>query len=399
MKVMLLAGASAIHTQRWANGLVAAGVDVVCVSLHPFMAAPWDPRVVCVALGGRPAWGYVSQGRTVARLFEAHRCDVLNAHYASGYGLLALRSKVHPSLLSVWGSDVHDFPAKSRLHRALIRRTLMAADRVASTSHAMARQVEAVLGGGPSALRQPIAITPFGVDTQRFAPAHPSLPDSGMRPIVLGTVKTLEPKYGIDTLLRAFARLRAPQGGVLPHLRIAGQGGERQRLQALAAALGVADRVAWLGAVPHTQVPDVLHRLDVFVAASRLDSESFGVAVIEASACELPVVVTDVGGLPEVVVNLSGAGAHGEKGASQAAATTHSPATPTGIVVPRENPDALAQALQRLVDDPSLRRQLGQAGRLRVQSHYEWHDNVQHMISVYQSVVAAAAKPHEGRTS
>jgi L-malate glycosyltransferase len=357
MKVMLLSGGNTIHTLRWANGLAAAGVAAVCVSQHDFLPQDWDTRVERVRLPWKPMFGYFGNGATVARLFAERGCDILNAHYATGYGLLALRSGVRPCVLSVWGSDVYDFPAISPLHRRLVRATLRSADVVASTSHAMALQVERILGS--ITLRQPIAITPFGVDTARFAPRQSDR--AGRGPLVIGTIKKLEPKYGIDTLIRAFARLNVIAGGAPPLLRLVGEGGQRGELQALASRLGVTQRVQFVGAVPHARVPEQLQGFDIFVAASRLDSESFGVSVIEASACGLPVVVTRAGGLPEVV-------REGE----------------TGLVVERENPAALADALQRLVDDPALRSRLGAAGRAHVQARYEWDACVQTMIDVYR---------------
>ena len=170
VKVLLLSGANTIHTPRWANGLVAAGVSVVCASQHPFMPHVWDERVECVRLPHSPPWGYLVNGGVVARLFTQRRCDLLNAHYATGYGLLARRSGVRPCVLSIWGSDVYDFPALSPLHRSLVRSTLRWVDVVASTSRVMAQQAQRVLGSHE--LREPIAITPFGVDTTRFAPAR-----------------------------------------------------------------------------------------------------------------------------------------------------------------------------------------------------------------------------------
>jgi glycosyltransferase involved in cell wall biosynthesis len=130
----------------------------------------------------------------------------------------------------------------------------------------------------------------------------------------------------------------------------------------------VTPRVQFVGAVAHAQVPEQLHSFDIFAAASRLDSESFGVAVIEASACGLPVVVTRAGGLPEVV-------RRGE----------------TGLVVERENPAALAEALQRLIDDPTLRARLGAAGRAHVQACYEWDTSVQTMIDVYRQALRVSS--------
>lgn len=152
-----------------------------------------------------------------------------------------------------------------------------------------------------------------------------------------------------------------------PALRlcIVGDGPDRAALQALAQLLQLQQRVDFAGAVPHDAVPAALRRLDIYAAPSRLDSESFGVAVVEASACGLPVVVSDAGGLPEVVVE-------GQ----------------TGLVVPRENVPALAEALRRLVLDTGLRERLGVAGRAHVQATYEWGHCVDLMERAMTNVLA-----------
>lgn len=365
MKLLLLAGASAIHTQRWANGLAEAGVAVTCASLHPFLPQGWDPRVEAVRLPAPPALGYFTQGPRVAALHAERGCTVLQAHYASGYGTLARRSGVRPSLLSVWGSDVYDFPRHSPLHRAWLQRNLRAADRLASTSVAMAGQVARVLGASPPA---GIAITPFGVDTAQFAPPGGPRDDDPSRALVVGTVKTLAAKYGIDTLIQAFARLPPVPGRAPTRLRLVGGGAQRGALEALARRLGVAAQVDFVGPVAHAAVPAELARLDVYVAASRLDSESFGVAVLEASACARPVVVSRVGGLPEVVVDGR-----------------------TGLIVPREDPAALARAIGTLLADAPRRQAMGAAGRLWVQQRYDWRDSVARMLSVLREVEALGA--------
>ena len=116
--------------------------------------------------------------------------------------------------------------------------------------------------------------------------------------------------------------------------------------------------------MPYASVPEYLNKLDIYVAASRLDSESFGVAILEASACALPVIVTDVGGLPEVVEDEI-----------------------TGKIVQRDNHHALAKALEELIIDEKLRKKMGQAGLKRVIDYYTWEDSVSIMEDVYRDVV------------
>jgi len=364
MKVLLLGAGSAIHTERWANGLVQAGVQVICVSQHDFLPGGWDERVERVRLDKSGNSGYFLNAPAVRRLFVARGCELLNAHYASGYGVLATLAGVRPRLVSVWGSDVYDFPRTSPVHRAMLRRVLTSADALASTSVAMAGQVERLLGTAKRA----VAITPFGVDLDAFAPRTASTTHAAAA-LVIGTVKTLAPKYGIDTLLRAFARLAPRHDGRALRLRIVGDGPDRAALQALAVQLGIDARCEFVGAVAHADVPAELSGFDIFVAASRLDSESFGVAVIEASACALPVVVTRVGGLPEVVSE-----------------------NETGLIVERDDVAALAAALQRLLDDAGLRQRLGRNGPAWVAQRYEWRACVERMLQTYRDMLASAGR-------
>ena len=366
LRIALLGAVNSIHLRRWALALVERGHTVCVLTQHCMVDYERLPSSVeTVVLPYRGQAGYFMNARFVRDVLARWRPDVLNAHYASGYGTTARLVGFRPWLLSVWGSDVYDFPTKSPLHRALVRGNLRAADAVASTSHCMAKVTHAL---APT-LGQ-IAITPFGVDMEAYADAVP-MPRAQPGRWVVGTVKTMADKYGIDTLIQAFALLLASLQASDPdmarqlHLRLVGDGPQMSALKQLAAHLGVAERVQFVGHVDHAQVPHELAQLDVYVALSRLDSESFGVAIIEAGAAARPVVVSDAGGLPEVV--LDGV---------------------TGLVVPRENPQAAADAIECLLCDADLRQRMGAAARRHVAQHYSWDACVETMLKVYERLVA-----------
>jgi L-malate glycosyltransferase len=364
VKIVILSGASSIHTIRWANGLSGAGHEVHVITQHQ-PVDPFDSSVMVHRFRFLGVLGYFLMVPAVRKLLNEIKPDIVNAHYASGYGTTARLVDYHPWALSVWGSDIYDFPGKSFLHKWLVKKNLRAADHVASTSYCMAKETRSLVPGLGD-----VSITPFGVDLSAYSEIKPEAVKYKQK-LVVGTVKAMEVKYGVDTLIEAYAlllkSLRARPGYSVPELelRLVGGGEQIPKLQELAQRLGVAESVEFIGRVPHTEVPKELAKLDIYVALSRLDSESFGVAIIEAGAAGRPVVVSDAGGLPEVTVE-------GE----------------TGFVVPRENPQAAATAIEELVLDADLRRNMGAAGQARVAKHYSWDSCIETMLGMYLRTMA-----------
>jgi len=206
-----------------------------------------------------------------------------------------------------------------------------------------------------------VDIVPFGVDCEQFSPRKEGHAEAGAaRQVRIGFVKHLERIYGPDILLRAFAQI-AGEGQDL-RLVIVGDGSERGRLQELTRMLGVSGRVEFRGHLSHDEVPRLLSSLSVF-AMPTVCEEGFGVAALEASAMELPVVASRVGGVPEVVVD-------GE----------------TGVLVAPGDVEALAGALRTLITDPEAAKGMGDAGRRFVLSNYSWGRSVEAMEAVYARV-------------
>jgi len=309
-------------------------------------------------------FGYYLNVYYTRNLLNKIKPDLLHTHYASGYGTLGRLVNYHPYVLSVWGSDIYDFPYKSKYNMNVIKKNLLSADWICSTSKVMAIQTKKVC---PEIKN--ITITPFGIDTDLFKPAK-----TKRNTFNIGTVKKISPKYGIDILIKSFARVLK----IYPQLEsmidkkisliIVGEGEKLNSMKQLASSLGIEKHIDFHGPVSHDKVPGILNQMDIFLALSRLDSESFGVAAIEASACELPVIVSDAGGLPEVI----------EDGT-------------TGIVVKKEDIDSSANAIIRLIKNPELRKKMGKAGRKKVLKEYKWMENVSIMESLYNSI----CKPDE----
>ncbi len=379
-RVLIVAPAKSIHTVRWANALAAEGwaVEVATCSNHlPSAHDAYLSGIVVHALPFRAPFGYFLNGLRLRNIVSAGRFNVVHAHYASGYGTL-LSFVNHPvTFLSVWGMDVYEFPYRSAFNRWLLGRNLRTAGELFSTSLSMAAHTRALFPD----LRE-IPVVPFGVDVEKFrriapstepTPNYPIAPAAPVatRPLRVGLCKALEPKYGVDLLLRAFAEATRHGTTQDAELQIVGEGSARQALEELARTLGIDSRTRFLGRIPNAEVPAFLSSLDVFCALSIDDSESFGVAVVEAMSCELAVVVSDVSGFKEVVGDAS-----------------------CGVIVPRGDAAAAAAALRRLLADPAERARLGAAARARVLSHYSWRENVRDLVRHY---LVALARRHAGR--
>lgn len=361
MKIVILASATSIHTSNWVNELAKSNLEISLISQHPQLH-PIDPSVKVHILPFRGFLGYFSMVIAVKKLLNKIQPDLLNAHYASGYGTTARLASFHPYVLSVWGSDVYEFPYRSFIHKQLLKKNLAAADTIASTSHNMAEQTKIFLAKNKS-----VFITPFGINFDKFK-IKSNIIESKNDRITIGTVKTLKHVYGIDVLLNALSILyknlneQKPEFTNKLDFRIVGGGTDLAELKQLAVDLGIDHITTFVGAVPHEKVPEELSKLDVYVALSR--QESFGVAVIEAQAMGIPVVATNVGGLPEVVENGK-----------------------TGFIVESENPVQAAKKIEKLILESQLRQHMGDQAKSFVKSRFSWEFCAEKMIQVYQNTL------------
>ena len=352
MRVVYLADAPYVHTRRWVEHFARSGWETHVVSFRP--AEIEGARVHYV--GGLERLGrlrYLVHARRVRRLVRSLQPDLLHALHLTSYGFLAALCDLHPTLTSVWGTDVLEAPRWTPFHYAITRYALARADHVTATGLHLAN---ATLRYAPQA--KPVTVVPYGVDLARFRPAA----RNGVRPaeIVVGAVARLSIEKGLDVLLRAAAKLA--NGGLPLRVVLAGDGPRRRQLERLAARLGIAGRVEFLGEVPHERVPEVLAGFDIFALPSR--AEGFGVAALEAQAMELPVVGSDVHGIPDTV----------EDGR-------------TGFLVPPGDVDALAAAIARLAGDAGLRADMGRAGRSFVERRYRWEENAAQMERLYRHLL------------
>ena len=362
MKIIFLGEAGSIHTIRWVNSLSEKGIEVILVSLKGNFdnVEKISKKVKVIYLPFGTKLGYYLNVFALKKIISKEKPDLINAHYASGYGTLGRLSGFNKKLLNVWGSDVYDFPNESKLKKRIIEKNLKNYTAIASTSYCMAEETKKYLENKS----KEIFITPFGVDTEKFKNLNIEKKENE---ITIGIVKTLTEKYGIEYLIKAIKELE----NILDienykkiRLLIYGKGELKNKLEDLTKELQIEDKVIFKGYISNEDVPKALNEMDIFVVPSILDSESFGVAAVEAMACEVPVIVSDVDGLKEVVVN-----------------------NKTGFVIPKKSPKEIANKIKILIENNDIVKKFKKNARDRVLKLYDWNKNVENMIKIYKELL------------
>ena len=360
MKIIFLGEAASIHTIRWVNSLSEKGIEVILVSLkgEVDIIGKINDNVKVIYLPFGTKIGYYLNIFALKRIISKEKPDLINVHYASGYGTLGRLSGFNKKLLNVWGSDIYDFPNESKIKKIIIEKNLKNYTAIASTSYCMAEETKKYLKNKS----KKIFITPFGVDTEKFKNFNIK---KNKNELVIGIVKTLTENYGIEYLIRAIKELE----NILDienykkiKLLIYGKGELKNKLESLTKELQIEDKVIFKGYISNEDIPKVLNEMDIFVVPSI--NESFGVAAVEAMACEIPVIASSVGGLKEVIIDKE-----------------------TGYLVPKKDYKEIAKYLKKLILDKNLRIYLGKNGRKRVLENYDWNSNVNYMIKIYKEII------------
>jgi len=323
----------------------------------PLSAHLRSAGVAVHGLWGR--FGYAGAVARLARLLRSREPAVVEA-YGTRVSALVRLARVPrrrpPLVVAVRGAHFVEAHEESRRARVAIAVERMLAGGVAAyAANSEGAAATLARAGLP---RERIAVIPSAVAVGPPPPARPERAE----PVIV-SVARFSPIKRHDVLLRALARLA--DAGTPFGCRLVGEGPTLDVTRRLAADLGIAGRVEFMGPLPHPRVREVLDGADVFTLVS--DSEGMPGSVLEAMAAGLPVVATDVVGIRAIV----------EDGR-------------TGLLVPSADPPALAEALASLLDAPQRRAELGRAGRAAVEREHSLEALVGARAAFYERLARPA---------
>jgi len=303
----------------------------------------------------------VPMNPTLPLWFRRLEADVWHVHSPNPMAELAwLLVRPRGALVVSYHSDVVRQARTFALYRPLYVKFLASARRILVSAPCLAA-TSATL----APFRDRCTVLPFGMDLERFRPSA----------AVETEVRAVRARHG-HRLVLFVGRLIYFKGlryllDAMPYvdgrLLLIGDGPLRRSLEDQATRLGVAERVTFLGRLSDADLTAHLHACDLLVLPSSHASEGFGIVQLEAHACGKPTVCTEIG------TGTSFANLHGI----------------TGLVVPPRDPQALAQAITRLLDDAPLRQKLGEAARRRVTTEFSLERLRSRLLEIYAEAVAA----------
>jgi rhamnosyl/mannosyltransferase len=257
----------------------------------------------------------------------------------------------HRPYVITYHSDVVKQQRILRFYRPLLWRVLHGTACILATS-------PQYIASSPflSRLKEKCTVVPLGINPRPYLAAEPLLPP-GDKPRLLFVGRHRYYK-GVGDLIQAMPLIAEAE------LLVPGTGPMTAAWQKVAAEVGVAERVSFLGEVSNSDLPRLYASADLFVLPANARAEAFGTVLLEAMAAGLACITTELGTGTSFVV---------EEGVS-------------GLVVRPQEPPALAAAVNRLLADPALRRQMGESGRQRVLTHFTIERMAQQVEDIYRAV-------------
>lgn len=359
-KICIHGDASTVHLMRWSRALKCLGYNVTVISYRKAEIPDVEIHdISCSELRGSSKFeGMIKILRGIkmfCRLRQALariKPDIVHVHYLMNTPLVLGFWGIRNLVVSPWGNDIIYDRGREPLVVSIYKKLLLRwAKEITATTSFLASHVERYANRSPEVIA-------FGVETEIFRRRK----SVKQKCVVISFIKHLKEKYGPRFLLQAVPLMLDKTENII--VNIVGTGPQEKYLRELTKQLRIQRYVKFLGGIPHERVVEVLEETDIFVMPSIYESEVFGVAAIEASAMEVPVIASDLGGIREAVVD-----------------------GVTGILTPPGDERAIADACLSLIIDQSLRRKMGKRGRKFVTSRYEWSQCVERMIAVYRRVL------------
>lgn len=374
-RILIFADPQSAHTIKWVNGLIDY-FELLVVGLNGYDSSQYDRRVrfkIFDVAGKlkRCSSGDLRKIKYLLTIPKIKKCiadfkpEIIHTFYASSYGLISTFFKNKQSILSILGSDVFEFPAKSYLHYLLVKKVLKKARIVISSSNYMTKYVKDKFSLGDK-----VETVNYGIDLNKFI-TNPKRSIFESDKFIIGTIKKFEHYYGIEDLIDSFGIIKDNDVEDRFRLLLVG-GGDQSQIEyyqnyVIKNKLNASVKI--IVNYPYSKIEDMHNELDLAIYPSH--HESFGVSLLESLACSVPVIVSDIPSFSDIIDD-----------------------NVNGIKFPKGNVKAMADKILLLYNNSELRDRLKKQGRELIEKKYNFKDNVIQLLDVYEMILDRKIKMH-----
>jgi len=365
MRVAFLAGANSIHAVRWIKYFAERGHEIIWISLAPPIdeAQGLTKRVIFYELKPSPlsdingpfAIRYLpfAVGQ-LKKILKSNAPNLIHVHSAGTYGLVGTLANFHPLVLTPWGTDIL---LTSALKKPLVKFIVKNADAYTCDGENTSKKL-VELGAG----KNKIHLIRFGTDVEKFRPLAENRKQKIENRIRIISLRSLEPVYDIETLIKA-AAIVVKQFTKVEFI-LAGGGSQKEYLQKLAENLNLMrfNLIRFVGKVNNEELPSLLQTADIYVSTALSDS-GLSSSTAEAMATALPVIVTDSGDNREWV--------------------------DSEFVIPVKSPEVLAEKIITLIKNKNLAQKTGEKNREKIESENNYYIEMTKVEKLYEKVIAS----------
>lgn len=302
------------------------------------------------------------------RVIRTIQPDLVQAGPIQRSALLAALSGFQPLISMSWGYDLLFDAYRNPAWRWATRYTLQHSAVLLGDSHIIRRKATE-FGMAP----ERIVTFPWGVDLQHFIPANPNskVPDPSSKLFTLLSTRSWEPIYGVEVIARGFVSAVRQCPAVDLRLVMLGNGSQAGLLRQIFEEAGVIERVTLVGHVDQVELRRQYQSADLYLSASHSDGSS--ISLLEALACGCPVLVSDIPGNREWVIE-----------------------DEVGWLFPDGDAEALAQMVLKAIENRTRLPEMGRAARQLAEDRADWDKNFQQMEQVYQLAMQTVPRTHSG---
>lgn len=369
MRLCFIGTATSPHVLRWVKYFVERKHEVSLISLDSVNKVPVSGlKVFSIKshdfMNPKNIFKIVTLFKTLNKMIAGINPDLIHVHQISSLAYIIPYLRVHPYILSAWGSDVLIKPYKSTVHSFLASRAIKKADLLHCDGIKTFRALEN-LGAPPDR----IVCVYFGIDIDKFSPEKRDTKyrqalgvDNGLTVI---STRALSPIYNVETLINAIPRVVREINNA--KFLICGSGSLKEKLEDLAKKLKISDHTIFTGNIPVEELPFYVASSDIYVSTSLSDA-GLASSTGEAMACGLPVIVTeDLDNRDWIKDGVN------------------------GFIVPVKNPDALAERIIELARNEKLRGEFGRENRKIITERNDYNTEMRKMEKEYMRLVSMEA--------